>query len=110
MAGSVTTESKTICTPVTRDRWAAPLLIIVLCTRGGGIDWTSKAPMSALLPTTRAKPDPRWSLTDPAAFEPALMHGLPGKSAIVCVGPPLFASDPSLRLATGWKGKLFEPV
>src|SRR5262245_38878655 len=38
------------------------------------------------------------------------MHGLLANNAMVLVGPPLLANDPSFRLAIGWNGRLFEPV
>ena len=49
----------------------------------------SKAPMSTVPPTMRARP--RWSVVTPAgmrALLPASMAGLPGSSGIVWVGPP----------------------
>ena len=38
---------------------------------------------------------PRWSVDGQPLFVPALMAGLPGSSACVGVGPPLFCSGPS---------------
>src|SRR5208337_1462030 len=51
----------------------------------------SKAPMSTVPPTILGKPGPRWSVVRPAGMRllsPALMAGLPGNRAMVCVGPP----------------------
>src|SRR5262249_31135144 len=64
---------------------------------------SSKAPMSTWAPSIRGKPGPRWSVNGgplkgglvTAASVPALMGGLPGSSAMVWVGPPLFCSVPS---------------
>src|SRR5438132_73324 len=38
---------------------------------------------------------PRWSVAGQPTFVPASIAGLPGKSACVGVGPPLFFSGPS---------------
>ena len=69
-------------------------------TRGAGVtSCTSNAPTSTLLPTTRAKPAPRWSNSlpgnDGTGSGPVSTAGLPAFSAIVCVAPPLFASGSS---------------
>ena len=63
--------------------WLLPLTMEIAKPR------LSKAPMSTALPTMRA--NPRWSVVTPAGIRllsPASMAGLPGKSGIVCVGPP----------------------
>src|SRR5439155_26412550 len=64
--------------------------------------------MSAAEPTTRANPAPRWSVVRPAGLEPALMSGLPDRTAMVCVGPPLLASGPSI--GSVFAGRLLLPV
>ena len=56
----------------------------------------SYAPMEQLTLPVPGRPKPRWSrlLTGGAAHTdslPALIAGLPGSRAMVCVGPPLFA-------------------
>ena len=64
--------------------------------------------MSTVPLKTRAKPDPRWSSIRAWLFAglmarallPASIAGLPGKSAMVWVGPPLLASGPSPGSAT----------
>src|SRR5439155_9790536 len=48
------------------------------------------------------------SVGSPAGLLPALTAGLPGASAIVLVGPPLFASEPSL--GSVFAGRLWPPV
>ena len=64
---------------------------------GVGVACSSKAPISTVSLTMRGKPGPRWSLAKGLPFVstasvllPWSMAGLPGSSAIVCVGPPLF--------------------
>ena len=69
-------------------------------TTNGGPRWTSKAPMSTVPLTIRGKPVPRWSVvkgwpvvgSTARALLPASMAGLPGKRAMVWVGPPLSCS------------------
>src|SRR5262249_3083013 len=71
--------------------------------------YRSKAPMSmTALPSPlpslrRGKPGPRWSVVSglpvtgsTALLSPWSIAGLPARSAIVCVGPPLFRTTPSL--------------
>src|SRR5437763_4991288 len=50
----------------------------------------------------------RCSVDSPAGLLPALTAGLPGACAIVLVGPPLFASKPSL--GSVFAGRLWPPV
>jgi len=47
--------------------------------------------------TTRLKPGPRWSKRGGGVkfTSPVSMAGLPGNSACVNVGPPLFCNSPS---------------
>src|SRR3954451_2228965 len=63
---------------VTMDRCAEPSLT---CTDetvdGGGVGWTSTAPMSAAGPDTRTHGAPRWSEVSPAGLAPLLIAGLP---------------------------------
>ena len=47
-------------------------------------DWLWKAPMSG----GEASGSPRWSVVMPLTAVPAPMAGLPGKRAMVSVGPP----------------------
>jgi hypothetical protein len=54
----------------------------------------SNAPMSHAAPCGR--PTPRWSLAGGGQGPPPSMAALTAFSAMVCVGPPLFASPPSL--------------
>jgi len=74
-------------------------------TAGGASGWNSTAPMSTRGPVTRVNTPPRWSVVSPAGSwspgVPALTSRLPLAGAIVAVGPPLFWSDPSWRLAPG---------
>lgn len=65
---------------------------------------TSNAPTSIRPFTTRSKPGPRWSNRGGGVKLglPALVAGLPGKSACVKVGPPLFCSGPSIGLVKSW--------
>src|SRR4051794_4288202 len=71
--GNVTASEKVTLIEVTIDRWAPPPLTDTDVTVGGAANtWTSKAPMSVAPPDVRAKPGPRWSLTRPPTFEPAL--------------------------------------
>ena len=56
----------------------------------------SKAPMSTVPLTIRGKPAPRWSVVKEYALAtvvlPWSIAGLPGKRAMVWVGPPLLAN------------------
>ena len=79
---------------------------VVMARIAGG--WTSTAPMSAFDPNTRTKVGPRWSVGRPAGLDPASISGLPARGAMVWVGPPLSASEPSIRLVPN--GMLFAPV
>ena len=67
---------------------------------------TSNAPMSARPATTRAKPSPRWSKSLPgkagSGSGPASVAGLPARSAMVWVGPPLAASAASIGSTPIW--------
>jgi len=68
------------------------------------VSWTSNAPMSMRLFTTRGKPEPRWSSDRGGVKElgsnagsPASMAGLTGDNDNACVkvGPPLSCNGPS---------------
>ena len=83
----------------------ATLPAVVACALTGVVTttWSSNAPMSTVLFTTRVKP--RWSVVTgrpvdgsvgTRVLKPLSMAGLPGKRAMVGVGPPLSASGPSL--------------
>src|SRR5947209_8840283 len=54
--------------------------------------------MSQTPPAGCGRVTPRWSVAGQPLFEPALIAGLPSKSAIVSVGPPLSCSGPRTGL------------
>src|SRR5262245_14046292 len=62
----------------------------------------SNAPMSQMAvgsaPPSTGRWNPRWSVAGHPTLVPASMAGLPGSSAWVSVGPPLFWSGPSSGL------------
>ena len=63
--------------------------------------------------TTRSKPGPRWSKNGGGVKfgSPASIAGLPGNSACVKVGPPLFCNGPTIGSVLIWSpGPLRRPA
>src|SRR5207302_4927661 len=74
---------------------------------------TSNDPLSMRPFTTRSNPGPRWSKNGGGVKfgSPASIAGLPGNSACVKVGPPLFCNGPSIGSVLIWSpGPLRRPA